>query len=62
MLLATYYPNELDTLSLMEYVKYEQAFMFAYSMIKKTHAHPKVCAGTEFGGIYGTFELCVSGG
>lgn len=28
-----------DTLSLMEYVKYDQAFMFAYSMRGKTHAH-----------------------
>lgn len=27
-----------DTLSLMEYVKYDQAFMFAYSMRGKTHA------------------------
>jgi MiaB/RimO family radical SAM methylthiotransferase len=28
-----------DTLSLMEYVKYDQAFMFAYSMRGKTHAN-----------------------
>jgi len=28
-----------DTISLMEYVKYDQAFMFAYSMRGKTHAH-----------------------
>lgn len=28
-----------DTLSLMELVKYDQAFMFAYSMRGKTHAH-----------------------
>ena len=28
-----------DTLSLMDYVKYDQAFMFAYSMRGKTHAH-----------------------
>jgi len=30
-----------DTLSLMEKVQYEQAFMFAYSMRAKTHAHRK---------------------
>jgi tRNA-N(6)-(isopentenyl)adenosine-37 thiotransferase enzyme MiaB len=28
-----------DTLSLMEQVKYDQAFLFAYSMREKTHAH-----------------------
>jgi len=28
-----------DTLSLMEAVRYDQAFMFAYSMREKTHAH-----------------------
>mmetsp|Transcript_14044 Transcript_14044/g.21328 ORF Transcript_14044/g.21328 Transcript_14044/m.21328 type:complete len:878 (+) Transcript_14044:135-2768(+) len=28
-----------DTLSLMDYVSYDQAFMFAYSMRGKTHAH-----------------------
>lgn len=28
-----------DTLSLLEHVQYEQAFMFAYSMRNKTHAH-----------------------
>ena len=28
-----------DTLSLMDYVKYDQAFMFAYSMRGKTHAN-----------------------
>jgi tRNA A37 methylthiotransferase MiaB len=28
-----------ETLSLMDYVKYEQAFLFAYSMREKTHAH-----------------------
>jgi len=28
-----------DTLSLLEYVKYDQAFLFAYSMRGKTHAH-----------------------
>jgi len=28
-----------DTLSLMETVRYDQAFMFAYSMREKTHAH-----------------------
>lgn len=28
-----------QTLSLMETVKYEQAFMFAYSLREKTHAH-----------------------
>ena len=28
-----------QTLSLMEYVQYDQAFMFAYSMRGKTHAH-----------------------
>ena len=30
-----------DTLTLMEEVQYEQAFMFAYSMRAKTHAHRK---------------------
>ena len=34
--------EHLDTLSLMQYVKYEQAFMFAYSMRGKTHAHRKM--------------------
>ena len=28
-----------DTLSLMDYVQYDQAYMFAYSMRGKTHAH-----------------------
>ncbi|KAL7576073.1 hypothetical protein ACA910_000855 [Epithemia clementina (nom. ined.)] len=28
-----------DTLSLMEIIRYDQAFMFAYSMREKTHAH-----------------------
>lgn len=28
-----------DTLSLLEYVQYEQAYLFAYSMREKTHAH-----------------------
>lgn len=28
-----------DTISLMNYVKYDQAYMFAYSMREKTHAH-----------------------
>jgi MiaB/RimO family radical SAM methylthiotransferase len=28
-----------DTLSLMEMIRYDQAFMFAYSMREKTHAH-----------------------
>ena len=28
-----------DTLSLLEYVQYEQAFLFAYSLREKTHAH-----------------------
>jgi MiaB/RimO family radical SAM methylthiotransferase len=28
-----------DTLSLMEHVRYDQAYMFAYSMREKTHAH-----------------------
>ena len=28
-----------DTLSLMKEVKYEHAFMFAYSLREKTHAH-----------------------
>ncbi|KAL3909603.1 MAG: hypothetical protein SGILL_008022 [Bacillariaceae sp.] len=28
-----------DTLSLLEYVEYEQAFLFAYSMREKTHAN-----------------------
>jgi len=28
-----------DTLSLMDYVKFDQAYMFAYSMRGKTHAH-----------------------
>ena len=31
--------EHLDTLSLLEFVKYEQAFMFAYSMRGKTHAY-----------------------
>jgi MiaB/RimO family radical SAM methylthiotransferase len=31
--------EHLDTLSLMERVRYDQAFMFAYSMRGKTHAH-----------------------
>lgn len=31
-----------DTLDLLEYVKYEQAFLFAYSMREKTHAHRKL--------------------
>jgi MiaB/RimO family radical SAM methylthiotransferase len=31
-----------DTLTLMEQVQYEQAFMFAYSMRGKTHAHRKM--------------------
>jgi hypothetical protein len=31
--------EHLDTISLMEYVKYDQAFMFAYSMRERTHAH-----------------------
>lgn len=28
-----------DTLSLLEHVKYENAFLFAYSLREKTHAH-----------------------
>lgn len=28
-----------DTISLMDYVKYDQAFMYAYSLREKTHAH-----------------------
>jgi tRNA A37 methylthiotransferase MiaB len=31
-----------ETLSLLEYVKYDQAFMFAYSMREKTPAHRKM--------------------
>jgi tRNA A37 methylthiotransferase MiaB len=31
--------EHLDTLSLMEHVNYDQAYMFAYSMRGKTHAH-----------------------
>ena len=31
-----------DTLSLLEYVKYEHAFMFAYSMREKTRAHRRM--------------------
>jgi len=31
--------NHLQTLSLLSEVKYEKAFMFAYSMREKTHAH-----------------------
>jgi tRNA A37 methylthiotransferase MiaB len=31
--------DHLETLSLMEHVGYEQAFMFAYSLREKTHAH-----------------------
>lgn len=28
-----------DSFTLLEYVKYQHAFMFAYSMREKTHAH-----------------------
>lgn len=28
-----------DSLALLEYVKYENAFLFAYSLREKTHAH-----------------------
>ena len=31
-----------ETLSLMEEVRYEKAFMFAYSLREKTHAHRKL--------------------
>lgn len=31
--------EHLDTLSLIREVKYAQAFMFAYSLREKTHAH-----------------------
>lgn len=31
--------EHLETLSLMEHVRYDQAFMFAYSLREKTHAH-----------------------
>jgi MiaB/RimO family radical SAM methylthiotransferase len=31
--------EHMDTLSLMKKVRYDQAFMFAYSMREKTHAH-----------------------
>ena len=31
-----------DTLSLLETVKYDMAFLFAYSMREKTHAHRKM--------------------
>jgi tRNA A37 methylthiotransferase MiaB len=34
--------DHLDTLSLLESVQYEQAFMFAYSMREKTHAQYKL--------------------
>ena len=61
MLLPTYYPNELDTLSLMEYVKYEQAFMFAYSMMVK-HTRIRRCVQERNLEVCGTVEVCVSGG
>ena len=32
----------LDTLSLVEEVKYDQAFLFAYSMRERTHAHRRM--------------------
>jgi tRNA A37 methylthiotransferase MiaB len=31
-----------DTLSLLEEVKYDMAFLFAYSMREKTHAHRRM--------------------
>ena len=31
-----------DTASLLEIVKYDMAFLFAYSMRQKTHAHRKM--------------------
>lgn len=31
-----------DTLSLLEIVKYDMAYLFAYSMREKTHAHRKM--------------------
>ena len=31
--------DHLETISLMKHVKYQQAFMFAYSMREKTRAH-----------------------
>lgn len=31
-----------DTLSLLELIKYDLAFLFAYSMREKTHAHRKM--------------------
>jgi tRNA A37 methylthiotransferase MiaB len=34
--------EHLDTISLLEQVKYEHAFMFAYSMREKTNAHRKL--------------------
>jgi len=32
----------LDTLTLLDTVKYDMAFLFAYSMREKTHAHRKM--------------------
>ena len=32
----------VDTLSLLETVKYDMAFLFAYSMREKTHAHRRM--------------------
>ena len=36
-----------DTISLMEHVVFDQAFMFAYSMRDKTHAHRKMADDVE---------------
>jgi tRNA A37 methylthiotransferase MiaB len=36
-----------DTATLMQTVKYDHAFMFAYSMREKTHAHRRMI-GTHF--------------
>eukprot|EP00814_Leptocylindrus_danicus_P013888 CAMPEP_0116045686 /NCGR_PEP_ID=MMETSP0321-20121206/27768_1 /TAXON_ID=163516 /ORGANISM="Leptocylindrus danicus var. danicus, Strain B650" /LENGTH=403 /DNA_ID=CAMNT_0003527071 /DNA_START=1 /DNA_END=1212 /DNA_ORIENTATION=+ len=36
-----------DTISLMEHVVFDQAFMFAYSMRNKTHAHRKMVDDVE---------------
>ena len=36
-----------DTISLLEYVKYDMAFLFAYSMREKTHAHRRMSDNVE---------------
>ncbi len=50
-----------DTVSLMKAVKYDQAFMFAYSMREKTHAHRnyKYCLFVFFFFQLERAEICV---